>query len=745
MTTPSRSVSARTLWPGPALLAGALLAAAALLGAAGCQGDGPRAGSASARGGGWDYPVAKRGETTEVLHGVTVADPYRWMEDQESAELAQWIEAENEVTDAFLDRIPERDAINRRLTELWNYERWGRPFYEGGKYFVSRNDGLQNQSVIYTMDSLDAEPRVLLDPNTFSADGTVALSGMAVSPNARYVAYGVSDGGSDWQRWKVRDIRTGQDLDGELRWVKFSGASWTKDGEGFYYSRYPEPGSGDEDLADTNFNQKLYYHRVGTPQSQDELVYERPDNPRLGFGASVTDDGRYVMISVWEGSSRNNRYYYLDREDDGGVVRLLDENDAQYDFVGNAGPVFYFRTNQGAPRGRLIAIDSRRPERANWRTVIPESRDNLRGVSHVGGRFVASYLQDAKTAVKVYETDGSFVRDVDLPGIGSASGFGGDADRAETFYSYSSYTTPTTIYRHDVQTGQSTVFKSPELDWDPSKYTTEQVFFRSDDGTRVPMFITYKKGVRRDGRNPTLLYSYGGFNIPLTPGFSVPNAVWLEMGGVYAVPNIRGGGEYGREWHEAGTKLRKQNVFDDFIAAAEYLIDNRWTSTPRLAITGRSNGGLLVGAAMTQRPDLFGAALPGVGVMDMLRFHKFTIGWAWTSDYGSPDDPTEFRALYAYSPLHNLRRGECYPATMVYTADRDDRVVPAHSFKFAAELQHAQGCDNPTLIRIETRAGHGAGKPTSKRIEQAADLWSFLVEELEFSPDRVTTAAAPAD
>lgn len=711
-----------------------IAAAAAVLLAVplGCQSSGARSSGDAAR---LEYPHARRGDVVDTLHGVTVADPYRWMEDQESAELAAWIDAENEVTNAYLERIPERDGINARLTELWNYERWGLPYKEGDRYFVSRNDGLQNQSVLYTMRSLDDEPEVLLDPNAFSTDGTVALSGVAVSPDAQYIAYGVSDGGSDWQRWRVRDIETGEDLDDELRWVKFSGASWSKDGEGFYYSRYPAADSGDESLAEANFNQKLYYHRVGTPQSQDELVYERPDNPRMGFGAGVTEDGRFVMISVWEGSSRNNRYYYMDREGSGDVVRLLDENDAQYSFIGNDGATFYFRTNHGAPMGRLIAIDANNPARANWRTLIPETRNNLRGVSHVGGRFVASYLEDAKSAIKIFETDGTYVGDVALPGIGSASGFGGDADRSETFYSFSSYTTPSTVYRYDVATGESSVFKAPDIDWDPSDYRTEQVFYRSKDGTRVPMFISYKKGTRRDGRNPTYLYSYGGFNIPLTPRFSVPDAVWMEMGGVYAVPNIRGGGEYGKEWHEAGTKLRKQNVFDDFIAAAEYLIDNRWTSTPRLSIGGRSNGGLLVGAVMAQRPELFGAALPGVGVMDMLRFHKFTIGWAWTSDYGSPDDPTEFRALHAYSPLHNLREGECYPPTMVYTADRDDRVVPAHSLKFAAQLQHVQSCENPALIRIETRAGHGAGKPTSKRIEEWADLWSFLVEELEFTPD----------
>ena len=709
--------------------------AAALTGAAlvgGCQSTAPAA--ETVQNGAWEYPVARRGDTVDVLHGVSVADPYRWMEDQESDELAAWIEAENAVTGAYLDRIPEREEIQNRLTGLWNYERWGLPYKEGDRYFVTRNDGLQAQSVLHTMRTLDDEPRVLLDPNTFTADGTMALSGTAVSPDAKYIAYGVSDGGSDWQRWRVRDIETGEDLADDIRWVKFSGASWAKDGSGFYYSRYPEPGSGEEDLAGANFNQKLYFHRVGTPQSEDELVYERPDNPKMGFGAGVTDDGRYLAVSVWEGSSRNNRWYYRDLHEGGEMVRLHDENDAQYSFVGNEGPVFFFRTNLDAPLGKLVAIDTRRPARASWKTVIPESSDTLRGVSHVGGRFIATYLKDARSVAKVYETSGAFVRDVEFPGIGSAFGFGGDVDRNETFFSFSSYTTPSTAYRYDVATGETELYWSPDIDWDPSRFTTEQVFFRSKDGTRVPMFISYKKGLRRDGRNPTYLYAYGGFNVTLTPGFSIPNAVWMEMGGIYAVPNLRGGGEYGKAWHEAGRKLQKQSVFDDFIAAAEYLIDNRWATTPRLSIGGGSNGGLLVGAVMTQRPELYGAALPGVGVMDMLRFHKFTIGWAWTSDYGSPEDPEEFKALHAYSPYHNLRRGTCYPPTMVYTADRDDRVVPAHSFKFAANLQWAQACDNPALIRIETRAGHGAGKPTAKRIEQAADMWSFLVEELEFTP-----------
>ena len=684
------------------------------------------------------YPPATRGDVVDTYHGVEVADPYRWLEDPDSPETRAWIDAENAVTFPYLESIPERADIAARLTELWNYERFGVPFEEGGRYFYTRNDGLQDQSVLYVADALDAEPRVLLDPNTWSEDGTISLGGYSVSDDGQFIAYAISDGGSDWRTWKVVNIDTGEELNDRIEWSKFSGASWTEGAEGFFYSRYDEPVEGEE-LEGANYNQKVYYHRVGRPQADDVLVYADPDNKEWGFGAGVTDDGDYMIISVWQGTQQENDVYYAEiggLSPDGfgnlEIVKLLTGFEADYTVVGNEGSMFLFQTTLDAPKGRVIAIDVENPERDNWVEVIPESDNVLRGVSHVGGRLVATYLEDAKTLAKVYETDGAHVRDVDLPAIGSAFGFGGDADDTETFYQFSSYTYPTTIYRYDIVTGESTLFKQPDIDFNPDDYITEQVFYESKDGTRIPMFITRKRDVQLDATAPTLLYGYGGFNISLTPGFSVSRLVWMETGGIYAVPNLRGGGEYGKDWHEAGIKTRKQNVFDDFIAAAEWLLENDYTTTERLAIAGGSNGGLLVGACMTQRPDLFGACLPAVGVMDMIRFDLFTIGWAWRSDYGHPaENEDEFLANLAYSPYHNLQTGTCYPATLVTTADHDDRVVPAHSFKFAAALQHAQGCDNPVMIRIETRAGHGAGTPISKRIEQIADQYAFLVDNLK--------------
>jgi len=720
----------------------ALIALAALV-AAGCAAGNGAAVSQSARHNA-SYPEAPRGDVVETMHGVEVADPYRWLEDPDAPESRRWIEAQNAITFAYLEEIPDRPAIQDRLTEMWDYEKYGTPFKEGGRYFYTYNDGLQNQSVLYVMDSLDGEPRLLLDPNKLSEDGTVAVTGYSVSPDGELLAYAISDGGSDWREWRIRDIDTGEDLSDRIEWSKFSGASWSGDSDGFYYSRYDEPEEG-EALQGANYYQKLYYHRVGTPQSEDRLVYERPDRKEWGFGGQVTDDGRFLVINVWKGTDRRNRVFYKRLDSPGAeVVELLNDFDASYNFIDNVGETFYFQTDLDAPRGRVIAIDLDRPERDAWTEVIAEDRDTLRGVDIVGDAFTASYLHDASTKVRLYELDGALRREVDLPGIGSAGGFSGEQGDAETFYSFSSFTTPSTIYRYDVVTGESEVFRAPAIDVDSDDYVTRQVFYNSKDGTRIPMFITHKRGLRRDGENPTLLYGYGGFNIPLTPSFSVSNLVWLEMGGIYAVPNLRGGGEYGEEWHKAGMKLEKQNVFDDFIAAAEWLIANRYTSTPKLAIRGRSNGGLLVGACMTQRPDLFGACLPGVGVLDMLRFHKFTIGWAWTSDYGSPDNPEEFEALYDYSPYHNIEAGTCYPPTFIVTADHDDRVVPAHSFKFTAALQRAQACDNPILIRIETRAGHGGGKPTSKQIEERTDEFAFLVRALDVQPQGLDSPVAGA-
>jgi prolyl oligopeptidase len=677
-----------------------------------------------------NYPPARKSDQVDDYHGVKVADPYRWLEDLDSEETRNWVEAENKLSFGYLAAIPERNALKERLTKLWNYEKYGIPFKEGNRYFYTRNSGLQNQAVLYTVTSLDAQPQMVLDPNTLSADGTVALSGLQVSPDGKFIAYSLSASGSDWQEWKVRDVETSKDLSDHLKWVKFSGASWTRDGKGFFYSRYDEP-KGDT-LKSTNYFQKVYFHKLGTLQTEDVLVYERPDQKDWLFGGTVTDDGNYLIITVFQGTDVKSRVYYKDlKAKDTPVVKLLDDFDAAYNFVANEGSRFWFQTDLQAPRGKLIEIDTAKPARSNWKVVVPEGKETLQGTSFVNNKFVLNYLKDAYTQVKIYDVNGKLVNEVGFPEIGSAAGFGGKATDKETFYAFTSFTTPTTIYRYDMTTGKSTIFRQPKVDFNPADYETKQVFYKSKDGTKVPMFITHKKGLKLDGNNPTFLYGYGGFNISLTPAFSVGNLVWMELGGVYAQPNLRGGGEYGEDWHQAGMKLKKQNVFDDFITAAQWLIDNKYTSAPKLAIGGGSNGGLLVGAALTQRPDLFGAALPAVGVMDMLRFQTFTIGWAWVSDYGSSDNPEEFKALYAYSPLHNIKPGTSYPPTMITTADHDDRVWPGHSFKFAAALQAAQAGDAPILIRIETKAGHGAGKPTSKLIEETADRWAFLVKTLD--------------
>lgn len=680
------------------------------------------------------YPETRRVDQTDDYHGTRVADPYRWLEDADAPETAQWVEAQNRVTFDYLGSIPERERIKERLTELWNYPKYGVPFKEGSQYFLFKNTGLQNQSVLYVQPTLEGEGRVLLDPNTLSADGTVALSTVSASEDGRYLAYGVSSGGSDWQEFRVRDVATGRDLADTLKWVKFSGAAWTHDNKGFFYSRYAEP-TGNA-LTTANKGHKLYYHRLGTPQSQDVLVWQRPDQPEWYVGSRVTEDGRYLVVNVNQGTDPRTRVYYAPLGDPNNpripakVTPLLDKADAAYDFIGSDGPVFYFTTDLNAPRGRLVAVDSRRPAPANWRTIIPESKDALQGVDIINNQFVARYLQDASSRVRLFTMAGAPAGEIELPTLGSVGGFTGERNDKEALYSFTSFLYPTTVFRHDFAKGESTVFRKPDLDFDPSRYVTKQVFYTSKDGTRVPMFITHQGDLKLDGNNPTLLYGYGGFNVNITPSFSVSNLAWLEMGGVYAVANLRGGSEYGEEWHQAGMLDKKQNVFDDFIAAAEYLIREDYTSPEKLAIAGGSNGGLLVGAVMNQRPDLFAAALPAVGVMDMLRYHKFTVGWGWVPEYGSADNPEQFRTLYTYSPLHNLKPGTCYPATMVTTADHDDRVVPGHSFKYTAALQAAQDCPNPTLIRVETRAGHGAGKPTAKQIEEAADRWGFLVREL---------------
>ncbi|HEX4612083.1 MAG TPA: prolyl oligopeptidase family serine peptidase [Urbifossiella sp.] len=685
------------------------------------------------------YPDTQKGTVSDDYHGTPVADPYRWLEDdvRTSKEVAAWVGDENKVTEAYLKDIPQREAIRKRITDLWNYEKVSAPFKVGGRYFFSKNNGLQNQSVFFTQDTLDGPARMLLDPNGWSKDGTVALSGMAITDDARYLAFGKAAAGSDWNTWHVLDVATGKLLPDELQWVKFSGASWTNDGKGFFYSRFPEPQSGAAFQA-LNENQTLYYHRLGTPQSEDVLVYRTPEHPRWTVGGSVSEDGRYLIISVGDGTtSRKARVVYRDLSEPYALpVELVPNHNNKFSFLGNDGPVFYFQTDFNAPKYQIIAVDTRTPDPKGWKTVIPEAKEPLESVDLVGNLFVCSYLQDAKTAVKIFDMAGAHVRDVALPGIGTAGGFNGKRTDTETFYTFQSFATPPSVFRYDLITGKSTLLRQAQVKFDPAGYEVKQVFFPSKDGTRVPMFIAHKKGVKLDGTNPTLLYGYGGFNISLTPGFSVSRLAWMEMGGVFAVANLRGGGEYGDDWHRAGTKTKKQNVFDDFIAAAEYLVKERYTSPKKLAIQGGSNGGLLVGACMTQRPDLYGACLPAVGVMDMLRFQRFTAGRFWTDDYGSSDDTEQFKALYAYSPYHTLLRTgpREYPATLVTTADTDDRVVPGHSFKFAAALQAMQRGSAPVLIRIETKAGHGAGKPTAKVIEEVADQWAFLVRTLGFTP-----------
>ncbi len=657
-----------------------------------------------------------------------VSDPYRWLEDLDSPETKAWIESQNRKTFQLLEAVPRREAIRTRLAELTNFEKCGVPFKEGGRAFFLKNDGLQNHAVVYALDEPGAAPRVLLDPNTLSADGTVAVVAMQASFDGRLLAYSLSVSGSDWQEWRVLDALTGERLPDHLKWTKFSGVAWTPDNKGFFYGRYDEPQS---DLYQAqNYFQKIYYHAIGTDQSKDRLIFERLDQKEWNFEPIVSEDGFYLVILVWTGSTHNNLVIYKDLRNDGPFVELVPDFDARYHFIGNDGSTFWFQTDHDAPRGRVIAIDVERPQRPLWREVIAQTGNVIEQAQVAGGWFVVRYLRHGASLVQVLDMNGGFVRNVELPGIGAVTGFAGRRGDPETYYDFSSFTTPATVYRYNVATGETSLFHQPRLMFDPAEFETAQVFYGSKDGTRIPMFIAHKRGLEPDGNNPTELYGYGGFNIPMTPGFSAARIAWMELGGVFAMANIRGGGEYGEEWHEAGTKAKKQNCFDDFIAGAEWLIANKYTSKAMLAITGRSNGGLLVGACITQRPDLFAAAVPGVGVLDMLRFHQFTIGWSWVSDYGSPDDPEDFKYLIAYSPYHNIRPGTKYPATLVVTADHDDRVVPAHSYKFAAALQEAQAGDAPILIRIDVRAGHGAGKPTAKLIDEAADILSFYAKVL---------------
>jgi prolyl oligopeptidase len=677
----------------------------------------------------FDYPNPPKNETVDVYHGKEIADPYRSLEDTESELTAKWIAAENEVTRKYLDGVEQRPQLVKRLTELWNFERYGLPVRRGDRYFFTHNDGLQNQSVLYTTQSLDSPRKVLIDPNKLSADGTVAMASWEPSRDGKLVAYSIADGGSDWRTWKVRDVATGEDLKDEVRWVKFSEVSWLPDGSGFYYGRYAAPKPGEE-LSGTNYFQKLYFHKLGEDQTADTLVFERSDEKEWGFAPTVTEDGEHLVITNWRSTEPVSQIFVQPIKQPGAAVTpFITGFDAEYEFVGKEGDELYFITDSEAPRRRLIAVNLADPKKR--REVIATTDDVLQSANLLGERWFTVYLKDARGLAKVHQLDGTVIREIELPGLGSVNGFGGLRDSDETFFSFTNYVTPPSIYRIDLEDDDTTLWRQPKVAIDVAQYITEQVFYTSRDGTKVPMMITRHRDSVLDGSNRTLLYGYGGFNISLTPAYAPSIAAWLDAGGIYAVPSLRGGGEYGRDWHEAGMVAKKQNVFDDFIAAAEELIRLRYTTANRLAIRGGSNGGLLVGAVMTQRPDLFGACLPAVGVMDMLRFHKFTIGWAWVSEFGSSDDAEQFKTLLTYSPLHNIKPGTCYPATLITTADRDDRVVPGHSFKFAAALQAAQACDRPTLIRIETRAGHGAGTPVSKSIEEYADLWSFLIANLK--------------
>jgi len=670
---------------------------------------------------------ARRADIVDDYHGTPVADPYRWLEDPASPETLAWVDAQSAATEAYLAASPQRERLKARLTRLWDYPKYAPPTRRGGRYFYSKNSGLQNQAVLYLQEGLDGAPRVVIDPNMLSADGTVALTNQALSRDGTLLAYGTSAAGSDWQELRVRDVDEGTDYPDVIRWCKFSGIAWRHDNAGFYYNRYPEPGTvAPEDQS--NYN-RVYWHALGTPQEADPLVYERPDAKWLGFDPAITEDGAYLLLHVWYGTDPRNRVYYRPVADDGPFVRLLDEGDAMYNVVGNDGPVFYIHTDLDAPRGRIVAVDTRNPARAEWRELVPERDDVVASVAMVDDAFVVTSMRDAAHRVLLYALDGAFRREIPLPALGSVNAVTGERADTEMFLLFTSYLYPPTVFRYDFAGEALTVFHGAEIDVDAAAYETTQVFYPSKDGTRVPMFLTHKKGLDLSGANPTLLYGYGGFNTSLTPAFSIPVLAWLAAGGVYAVANLRGGNEYGEAWHQAGMLDRKQNVFDDFIAAAEWLVARGYTRTGRLAISGGSNGGLLVGACVTRRPDLYGAAVCSVPVIDMLRYHRFTVGRYWIPEYGNAEaDAEQFRYLYAYSPLHNVREGVAYPPIIIPTADTDDRVVPAHAKKFAATLQAANGGSNPVLLRVERRAGHGGGKPTAKVIEEAADVYAFLFD-----------------
>jgi prolyl oligopeptidase len=680
------------------------------------------------------YPTPRTGTTVDDYFGTKVADPYRWMEDLETKDVADWVAAENALTTQYLQSLSMRDALKRRITELWNYPKVTVPFREGGRLFYRKNSGLERQSRVFMRQSLTSEPKLVIDPNTLSPDGSISLSQFVISPDARYVAYGLSEGGADWQTILVRDIETGRDLADTVRWFRFSGISWTKDGKGFYYARYPEPPKG-KVLEAALTGQALYYHHVGTPQSQDQLIYERKDLPTWFVGGSVTEDGKYLLVFLSKGSDNNNRLYYADLGDPrrpnvtAKIDPVVETDDAEYAAFGNAGSTIYLRNDKNAPNRKIVAVDLHDTRPSAWKTVVPEGKNAIESVSLIGGRLVLQYLVDVQSRVRFFSLTGVPEGDIALPGVGTVAGISGRQDSPELFYAFTSPLYPTTVFSYDVTTKRSTPFEAPKPPIDVSLYETKQLFATSKDGTRVPFFITSRKDLKRDGSNPTMIYGYGGFSISETPGYRSDVPAWLELGGIWVTANMRGGAEYGEAWHRAGMLEKKQNVFDDFIAVAEYLVREKYTSPAKLGIEGGSNGGLLVGAVEEQRPDLYAVALPAVGVMDMLRYDKFTGGRAWATEYGSSSDPKQFAYLVKYSPVHNVKSGVCYPATLVTTADHDDRVVPSHSFKFTATMQQAQGCAKPVLIRVETQGSHGY-RPTDKRIAELADQWAFAAAQM---------------
>jgi prolyl oligopeptidase len=687
---------------------------------------------ASQSGFAFKYPDSKTDAVVDDYHGVKVKEPYRWLEDNECTETKDWVELQNKLTFAYLSTLPSRPDFRKRLTELWNYDKFSCPVCRGKKYFYTKLSGLQNQPALYVADApYDTDARVLLDPNKLSIDGTVALAGYTVSDDGKFLCYGVSSAGSDWTTWKVRDVATGAELNDELKWIKFTSCEFTRDGKGIYYSRYPEPTNN---LKDQNYYNKLYFHKIGTDQSADRLLLENPREKEWEFSAEVSEDGRYLIISVSRSTNPENLVYYMDLSAEGSpLVHLIDNWGSQYRFIDNEGPVFFFQTNLKAPRGRIIAVDTRKPAPENWQELVPEKTEILHATTAVADAIIGIYLKDAHAELQLFSRGGKPTGEIKLPGIGAVPHITGRHADREAFFSFVSFTEPSSVYRYDFASGQSKLAARPDLAFNPADFEATQVFYTSKDGSKIPLFIVARKGLELKSKPlPTLLYGYGGFNLSLLPHFSPAIVSWLEKGGIYAQPCLRGGGEYGDEWHKAGMKEKKQNVFDDFIAASEYLINNKYTTRSKLAINGASNGGLLIGACMTQRPDLFAVAIPEVGVLDMLRYHKFTIGHAWTGEYGSSDNESELKYLLAYSPLHNIRAGTRYPATLVVTGDHDDRVFPAHSFKFISALQAAQPLDaSPVLIRVETRTGHGAGKPTTKQIDEAADIYSFAWDGIQ--------------